>query len=149
MPPIIGRFVPFIAVGAANAINIPSMRRLELSDGTEMSTEDGNIIGQDKNAAKEGITKVVLSRISMAVPTMMGIPFIMNHLEKKGTLKKYPRIAAPLQVSNFWTINDAIDWIIYILLGLKIFFKVEKQFTIPKVDQRSINLETFKKKLLA
>ena len=98
MPPIIGRFVPFIAVGAANAINIPSMRRLELTEGTEMSTEDGNIIGQDKNAAKEGITKVVLSRISMAVPTMMGIPFIMNHLEKKGTLKKYPRIAAPLQV---------------------------------------------------
>lgn len=98
MPPIIGRFVPFIAVGAANAINIPSMRRLELTDGIEMSTEDGLVIGQDKNAAKEGITKVVLSRISMAVPTMMGIPFIMNHLEKKGTLAKYPRIAAPLQI---------------------------------------------------
>ena len=105
MPPIIGRFVPFIAVGAANAINIPSMRRLELTDGIEMSTEDGLVIGQDKNAAKEGITKVVLSRISMAVPTMMGIPFIMNHLEKKGTLAKYPRIAAPLQVCTFWTVH--------------------------------------------
>jgi hypothetical protein len=74
------------------------MRRLELTDGIEMSTEDGIIIGQDKNAAKEGISKVVLSRISVAVPTMMGIPFIMNHLEKKGTLAKYPRIAAPLQI---------------------------------------------------
>ena len=98
MPPIIGRFVPFVAVGAANSINIPMMRRLELTDGIEMSTEDGTIVGHSKTAAQEGITKVIFSRIGMAVPTMLGIPFIMNHLEKKGTLAKYPRIAAPIQV---------------------------------------------------
>ena len=74
------------------------MRRLELTEGAEMSTEDGIVVGQSTVAAREGITKVVLSRIGMAVPTMMGIPFIMNHLEKKGTLAKYPRLSAPLQV---------------------------------------------------
>jgi len=98
MPPIVGRFVPFVAVGAANSINIPMMRRLELTDGIEMSTEDGTVVGHSKTAAKEGITKVIFSRIGMAVPTMLGIPFIMNHLEKKGTLAKYPRIAAPIQI---------------------------------------------------
>ena len=98
MPPLVGRFVPFIAVAAANAVNIPLMRRLELTDGIEMSTEDGIVVGQSTNAAKEGISKVVLSRIAMVTPTMMGIPFIMNHLEKKGTLARYPRMAAPIQI---------------------------------------------------
>lgn len=98
LPPIVGRFVPFVAVGAANSINIPMMRRLELTDGIDMFTKDGQFVGKSKTAAKEGISMVVMSRIGMAAPGMLGIPFIMNHLEKKGTLAKYPRISAPLQV---------------------------------------------------
>ena len=99
LPPLIGRFVPFVAVGAANAINIPSMRRLELTEGTEMTTLEGAYVAKSKVAAQQGISMVVLSRIGMAVPTMMGIPFFMNYLEKRGVLARYPRIAAPLQVS--------------------------------------------------
>ena len=34
MPPIFGRLVPFVAVSAANAINIPLMRRSEITEGT-------------------------------------------------------------------------------------------------------------------
>ena len=98
LPPLVGRFVPFVAVGAANAINIPSMRRLELTEGIEMTTEDGTYVGKSKVAARQGISMVVLSRIGMATPTMMGIPFLMNYLEKRGVLAKYPRISAPLQV---------------------------------------------------
>ena len=98
LPPLIGRFVPFVAVGAANSINIPMMRRLELTDGIEMSTKDGQVVGKSKTAAKQGISMVVLSRLGMAAPGMMGIPLFMNVLEKKGVLKKYPKISAPLQV---------------------------------------------------
>ena len=99
LPPLVGRLVPFAAVGMANAINIPMMRRSELIDGVEVATESGEVVGKSKTAAREGITKVVLSRIGMAAPSMVLIPIIMNNLEKKGILKKYPRISAPLQIA--------------------------------------------------
>ena len=41
------------------------MRRLELTDGIELTTEDGEFIGKSKTAAKQGISMVVLSRIGM------------------------------------------------------------------------------------
>jgi len=98
LPPVVGRLVPFVAVCAANSINIPMMRRLELTDGVELMTEDGKVLDvKSKTAAQQGISMVVLSRLGMAAPGMVGIPFFMNYLEKKGTLTKYPRIAGPLQ----------------------------------------------------
>ncbi len=64
-------------------------------------TEDGQFVGKSTTAATQGISMVVLSRIGMAAPGMMGIPIVMDKLEKKGVLKKYPRIQAPLQVLDF------------------------------------------------
>ena len=59
------RLVPFIAVCSANSVNLPMMRRFELTDGIELTTEDGEFIGKSKTAAKQGISMVVLSRIGM------------------------------------------------------------------------------------
>ena len=50
---------------SANSVNLPMMRRLELTDGIELTTEDGEFIGKSKTAAKQGISMVVLSRIGM------------------------------------------------------------------------------------
>lgn len=33
LPPLVGRLVPVVACSAANAINIPMMRRVELQNG--------------------------------------------------------------------------------------------------------------------
>ncbi|KAB1259098.1 Sideroflexin-1 [Camelus dromedarius] len=113
--PLIGRFVPFAAVAAANCINIPLMRQSimsllndatydihlafgkllkfaheELKVGIPVTDENGNRVGESANAAKQAITQVVVSRILMAAPGMAIPPFIMNTLEKKAFLKSVP-----------------------------------------------------------
>uniref|UniRef100_A0ACB8F9U9 Sideroflexin-1 n=1 Tax=Sphaerodactylus townsendi TaxID=933632 RepID=A0ACB8F9U9_9SAUR len=98
LPPIIGRYVPFAAVAAANCINIPLMRQRELKFGIPISDENGNRLGESKNAAQQAITQVVVSRIGMAAPAMAIPPVIMNVLEKRAFLKRYPWLNAPLQV---------------------------------------------------
>ncbi|CAG0913381.1 unnamed protein product [Notodromas monacha] len=98
LPPLAGRWVPFAAVAAANCVNIPLMRRHELSAGIPVWDECNNQVGSSAVAAKQGIVSVLLSRILMASPTMIAIPLYMNHLEKKGVLKRRPWISLPLQI---------------------------------------------------
>ncbi|XP_061045923.1 sideroflexin-1 isoform X1 [Eubalaena glacialis] len=107
--PLIGRFVPFAAVAAANCINIPLMRQRELKVGIPVTDENGNRLGESANAAKQAITQVVVSRILMAAPGMAIPPFIMNTLEKKAFLKVTVRavgrppsvaVSPPLKLSH-------------------------------------------------
>ncbi|XP_008114253.2 sideroflexin-3 isoform X2 [Anolis carolinensis] len=98
LPPIIGRYVPFAAVAAANCINIPLMRQRELKFGIPITDENGNRLGESKKAAQQAIVQVVISRIGMAAPAMAIPPVIMNALEKRAFLKRYPMMNAPLQV---------------------------------------------------
>uniref|UniRef100_A0A8C4K9K2 Sidoreflexin n=1 Tax=Dromaius novaehollandiae TaxID=8790 RepID=A0A8C4K9K2_DRONO len=96
--PLIGRFVPFAAVAAANCINIPLMRQRELKFGIPVTDENGNRLGESTKAAQQAITQVVISRILMAAPGMAIPPFIMNTLEKRAFLKRFPWMSAPIQV---------------------------------------------------
>lgn len=96
--PLIGRFVPFAAVAAANCINIPLMRQRELKVGIPVTDESGARLGESAQAAQQAIAQVVVSRILMAVPGMVIPPFIMNTLEKKAFLKRFPWMSAPIQV---------------------------------------------------
>ncbi|KAM8782862.1 sideroflexin-3 isoform 1-T1 [Rhynchonycteris naso] len=98
LPPLVGRFVPFAAVAAANCINIPLMRQRELQVGIPVTDEAGQRLGHSVTAAKQGIFQVVISRICMAIPAMAIPPVIMDTLEKKDFLRRRPWLGAPLQV---------------------------------------------------
>ena len=98
MSPVAGRMVPFCAVAAANCLNIPLMRRLELQNGIMLETKEGELVGTSKIAAKEGIGMVTVSRTAMAMPGMVLVPLVMNKLESQGLFKKYPKANAPLQI---------------------------------------------------
>nr|XP_012788893.1 unnamed protein product [Sorex araneus] len=97
--PLIGRFVPFAAVAAANCINIPLMRQREIKVGIPVTDENGQRLGESANAARSAITQVVVSRILMAAPGM-GEPPVVNQLviQKPFSLQRFPWMSAPIQV---------------------------------------------------
>ncbi|XP_039099856.1 sideroflexin-2 isoform X1 [Hyaena hyaena] len=97
-PPLVGRWVPFAAVAAANCVNIPMMRQQELIQGICVKDGNQNEIGHSRRAAAIGITQVVISRITMAAPGMILLPVIMERLEKLRFMKKVKVLHAPLQV---------------------------------------------------
>lgn len=98
LPPLVGRYVPFAAVAAANCVNIPLMRQRELLNGVPVFDENGNKLGDSKIAARNAVVMTVFSRIAMASPGMAIPPLIMNHLEKKAFMKRMPWLASPLQI---------------------------------------------------
>jgi len=97
-PPILGRYVPFAAVAAANCVNLPLMRSSEIADGIPVFDADGNRLGQSSAAAKSAIAQVVFSRIAMAAPGMWIPPLLMVRLERGRFLRAYPWMNAPIQV---------------------------------------------------
>ncbi|OXA60392.1 Sideroflexin-1 [Folsomia candida] len=98
-PPVVGRLVPFTAIAAANAVNLPLSRQNEIKHGMKIMDANGVTLGYSSTTAKIGISQVVLSRILMAVPSMVTIPLFMNRLERSGFLKRYPRFPLPFQVA--------------------------------------------------
>ena len=95
---IIGRFVPLVAVAAANCVNIPLMRQQEVKKGITIQTKDGQDAGLSGNAAKAAIMQVIPSRVGMAIPAFFIPPVIMNRLEKTSTYIKNPWLKAPTSI---------------------------------------------------
>ncbi|XP_038214213.1 sideroflexin-2 [Zerene cesonia] len=86
--PILARFVPFVAVAAANWVNIPLMRQNEILLGLDVTDENGKIIGKSQLAPVKGISQVVTSRIVMCAPGMLLLPVIMERLEPKAWMQR-------------------------------------------------------------
>jgi hypothetical protein len=95
---IVGRFVPLLAVAAANCVNIPLMRAQEVKNGISIQTEKGEDAGLSGIAAQHAIAQVVPSRIGMAVPGMFIPPLVMSRLEKSAAFIKNPWLKAPATV---------------------------------------------------
>uniref|UniRef100_A0A182JND0 Sidoreflexin n=1 Tax=Anopheles christyi TaxID=43041 RepID=A0A182JND0_9DIPT len=96
--PLFQRYVPFVAVAAANCINIPLMRQNELIHGIGIEDENGNVVGSSRLAAAKGIAQVVFSRIAMCAPGMLILPVIMERLEQYQSFRRIAILHAPFQV---------------------------------------------------
>ncbi|XP_076481093.1 sideroflexin 2 isoform X3 [Bombus vancouverensis nearcticus] len=95
---LMARYVPFAAVAAANCVNIPLMRQNEITNGIDISDENGNKLTKSKFAAVKGISQVVISRIVMCAPGMLILPPMMERLEKYAWMQKIKFLHAPIQV---------------------------------------------------
>ncbi|KXJ09398.1 Sideroflexin-1 [Exaiptasia diaphana] len=58
----------------------------------------GSLLQIKMRAAEKAISSVVLSRIGMAAPGMFLPPFVMNYLDTKPFMKRFPILASPIQV---------------------------------------------------
>ncbi|NXK84857.1 SFXN2 protein, partial [Amazona guildingii] len=97
-PPLLARWVPFVAVAAANCVNIPMMRQQEIINGVTVTDQNNNELGHSRRAAVKGIAQVVVSRITMAAPGMIILPIIMERLEKYPFMQQIRVLHGPLQV---------------------------------------------------
>ncbi|XP_003383928.1 PREDICTED: sideroflexin-2-like [Amphimedon queenslandica] len=99
-PPLVARWVPFVAVAAANCINIPTMRQRELVEGVGLSRNDftgkreEDELGRSRVAAVKGISQVTFSRIFMTIPTLLMLPVLSTRLERRYPLLMRNNIAA-------------------------------------------------------
>jgi len=95
---LVGRLVPFFAVASSSALNVPLMRQRELADGInlhrEQTLKDEPLV-QSQAAAKRASFAVVLARIGMAIPPMVGTPLAMQTVEKTSLFIKNPVLALP------------------------------------------------------
>lgn len=96
--PILQRYVPFMAVAAANCVNIPLMRQTEIMYGVDVEDGNGRKMCQSKVAAIKGISQVVFSRIVMCAPGMLILPVIMERLEKYRWMQQIKPMHGPIQV---------------------------------------------------
>ena len=95
---LVQRFVPFVAVASANCVNIPLMRQQELMEGMTLTDEAGETACVSTYCARDGIAKVVASRIAIVTPGMLSLPLIMQRMEKIPWFKSKPILHAPFQV---------------------------------------------------
>ncbi|XP_021365479.1 sideroflexin-2-like [Mizuhopecten yessoensis] len=89
---LLQRFVPFAAVAAANAVNIPLMRQNEIIEGVTVYDENNKEVGKSKYAAVKGIVQVFISRLLIVTPCMSKyyiMEFIFRLLTVTPCMSKY------------------------------------------------------------
>ncbi|KAJ3625621.1 hypothetical protein MTP99_016181 [Tenebrio molitor] len=127
-PPLIGRWVPLMAIAVSNFINIPMMRLQELQNGTPVFDDKNNRLGNSTVAARSGILQVIVSRIFMPVPSMGLTPILMDQLDKRGILRKYPWINLPV---NVITVGICLTFATPLACA---FFKQKAQIAVSKLE---------------
>lgn len=114
--PLMQRFVPFIAVMAANGVNIPLMRQSELIDGVHVYDENNEPVAVSRYASAKGIGLVVFSRNLIAAPSMLLLPVLMERLEKTAWMKRYKFVNAPMQI-----LLSGLSLVIMVPVGCALF----------------------------
>jgi len=88
-------FVPFVSVSVAGVLNVFLMRRNELTEGVNIKTPDGTVVGKSQIAGKKALTMVSGVRVANSVPILTVVPIIFSMLQKTTFLQKRPHLLVP------------------------------------------------------
>uniref|UniRef100_H3A105 Sidoreflexin n=1 Tax=Latimeria chalumnae TaxID=7897 RepID=H3A105_LATCH len=98
-PPLVARWVPFVAVAAANCVNIPMMRQQEILSGITVIDDNGNELGNSrKKAERDGTGARILKRTLCYLEGMWSSNLICTSLLKHNLLQRIKFLHGPLQV---------------------------------------------------
>jgi tricarboxylate carrier len=94
--PLLARFVPFVAVATAGALNVFLMRRKELTDGIDVCDEDGRVVGKSTAAGWRAVSQVAVSRVLTALPCLTLPPLVMSVFERTRLYARHRWLSFPL-----------------------------------------------------
>lgn len=92
------KFVPYLAVAGAGAMNCAVMRRDELEKGVDVFDIDGNSLGTSVIAGREAVWQTVVCRVVLPAPILAIPPVIMSSL-KRFSFMRNPRLAMLTEVA--------------------------------------------------
>uniref|UniRef100_A0A6B2LBG6 Sidoreflexin n=1 Tax=Arcella intermedia TaxID=1963864 RepID=A0A6B2LBG6_9EUKA len=99
MKNIITMLVPFFSVSIAGIVNVFLMRRNEISQGINLKTEDGTVVGKSKIAGFSACKMVATSRIVTSIPVLTLVPFTLNALMQTQWLKARPHMVNVVNIA--------------------------------------------------
>jgi tricarboxylate carrier len=91
----VAKFVPFVAVASAGALNVFLMRYNEIEEGIQVKDLDGNVVGTSKIAGKMAIGQVAATRVILPIPVLLLPPILMRFVT---IAAKTPRMMAELGI---------------------------------------------------
>jgi len=97
---LLGRTVPFAAVGTAGVLNVFLMRQIELKEGIDVQDEAGHTLGKSQAAGWTAVKQVSISRVATSFPAVFVPGMVMNQIEKTSLFKKWPKLKMPINLAT-------------------------------------------------
>ncbi|ORY82508.1 sideroflexin-5 [Protomyces lactucae-debilis] len=100
---VAGRLVPFVAVAAAGVLNVFLMRSTEITNGIDVFTPEGELVGKSSRAAVVAIGETAASRVMNASPIMVLPPLLLLALQRPGRLlSRRPSLMLPVNLLSIF-----------------------------------------------
>jgi hypothetical protein len=100
--PFLRRLLPFFAVAAADVVNMSIVRRKEFLDGIDIVDEKNTLVGHSRLAGAYAVGACLAGRVAAAVPILVGPPWVLASLEKRGVFERWPRARLPIVAFFFF-----------------------------------------------
>eukprot|EP00117_Sycon_ciliatum_P044345 scpid45706/ scgid3587/ Sideroflexin-5; Tricarboxylate carrier BBG-TCC len=94
----LAKMIPFIAVAAANQVNVLCMRSSELANGVDVHEENGRVVGQSRSCAQTAVVSTMLTRALLPAPILLLPPLILSSMERTALWRNFPAVRFPLHV---------------------------------------------------